>query len=95
MGILLTDKTNDEIINPPRPVFYEELDLLGFDRYWSYPRSREPLLWAIGRRYYYSYRQMKPCISGTHLLSTSFALLLIDATKPLKERTNAVRFSQQ
>jgi len=52
-GILLTDKTNDELINPPRPVFYEELDLLGFDRYWSYPRSREPLLWAIGRRYYY------------------------------------------
>ena len=53
-GILLTDKTNDEIINPPRPVFYEELDLLGFDRYWSYPKSREPLLWAIGRRYYFS-----------------------------------------
>ena len=52
-GILLTDKTNDEVIDSPRPVFYEELDLLGFDKYWSYPKSREPLLWAIRRRYYY------------------------------------------
>lgn len=51
-GVLLTDKTNDEI-NSPRPVFYEELDLLGFNNYWSYPKSREPLLWAIGRGYYY------------------------------------------
>ena len=52
-GVLLTDKTNDEVINPPRPVFYEELDLLGFNKYWDYPKSREPLLWAIRRRYYY------------------------------------------
>ena len=53
-GILLTDKIEDDkIINPPRPVFYEELDLLKFNNYWSYPKLREPLLWAIGRRYYY------------------------------------------
>lgn len=35
-----------------RPVFHEELDLLGFHR-WTYPRSKEPLLWAIGRDYYW------------------------------------------
>mgnify|MGYP001078839877 CR=1 FL=1 len=53
-GILLDDKINDkEEIIPPRPVFYEELDLLGFNKYWSYPKKKEPLLWAIGRRYYY------------------------------------------
>ena len=52
-GILLDDKINDkEEIVPPRPVFYEELDLLGFNKYWSYPKKKEPLLWAIGRRYY-------------------------------------------
>ena len=34
-------------------VFYEELDLLGFDKYWDYPKCRNPLLWAIGRRYFY------------------------------------------
>ena len=52
-GILFDDKINDkEEIVPPRPVFYEELDLLGFNKYWSYPKKKEPLLWAIGRRYY-------------------------------------------
>jgi len=50
-GIILTDK--DSVIRPPRPVFFEELDLLGFDKFWKYPKTEEPLLWAIGRNYYY------------------------------------------
>lgn len=40
-------------VSPPRPVFFEELDLLGFDEWMDYPKSEEPLLWAIGRNYYY------------------------------------------
>ena len=50
-GILLID---DEGITPPRPVLSEELDLLGFDKYWDYPKVKNPLLWAIGRKYYYN-----------------------------------------
>lgn len=34
-----------------RPVFHEELDLLDF--HWEYPRGADPLLWAVGREYYY------------------------------------------
>ena len=49
---LLVDTTHEDITSP-RPVFFEELDLLGFDKYWEYPKSEEPLLWSIGRRYYY------------------------------------------
>ncbi|MGB9791797.1 MAG: phosphoadenosine phosphosulfate reductase family protein, partial [Thermacetogeniaceae bacterium] len=53
-GFLLIDEREQAINGEIRPVFYEELDLLGFDRYWSYPRVEEPLLWAVGaRRYYY------------------------------------------
>lgn len=53
-GILLDDKASDEEeIVPPRPVFHEELDLLGFDNYWNYEKSKAPLLWSVGRRYYY------------------------------------------
>jgi len=37
-----------------RPVFYEELELLGFGEYWKYPKTNKPLLWAEGtRRYIY------------------------------------------
>lgn len=51
-GILLS--SGDDGISPPRPVFYEELDLLGFSNYWDYPKAVNPLLWAVGRRYYYN-----------------------------------------
>ncbi len=53
-GVLLVDavESSQEIV-PPRPVFYEELDLLGLNNYWHYPKCEEPLLWNIGRRYYY------------------------------------------
>jgi phosphoadenosine phosphosulfate reductase len=38
----------------PRPVFWEELDLLKLDKLgWIYPRCEEPLLWAINKQYWY------------------------------------------
>lgn len=53
-GFLLTDTKEDGVRGEIRPVFFEELDLLGFDQHWDYPRIEEPLLWAVGgRRYYY------------------------------------------
>lgn len=53
-GVLLTMSSNEEILNvAPRPVFFEELDLLGLDKFWKYPKSIEPLLWACDRRYFY------------------------------------------
>lgn len=53
-GIILTLNSDDEALNiAPRPVFYEELDLLGLNKYWKYPKSKEPLLWACERRYFY------------------------------------------
>ena len=46
-GVLLTMRSTDETLNvSPRPVFYEELDLLGLNKFWKYPKSKEPLLWA-------------------------------------------------
>lgn len=53
-GIIFDDKASEkDIIVPPRPVFYEELDLLGFNEFWKYPKSKEPLLWSKGRGYWY------------------------------------------
>lgn len=42
----------------PRPVFFEELNLLGMDKLsdgkaWKYPHCKEPLLWACNKQYYY------------------------------------------
>jgi len=52
-GILLNDPANAGINSEVRPVFYEELSLLGFDKVWQYPKCEQPLLWAVGRRYFY------------------------------------------
>jgi len=55
-GIQLMDGAESEVKGEVRPVFYEELDLLGMRAYWEYPACEEPLLWAISRKYYYKGR---------------------------------------
>lgn len=38
----------------PRPVFWEELDLLRLNELgWVYPQCKEPLLWAVNKQYWY------------------------------------------
>lgn len=44
-GVLLTMRSTEDTLNvPPRPVFFEELDLLGLNKFWKYPKSKEPPL---------------------------------------------------
>lgn len=46
--------TPDTLSVSPRPVFYEELDLLHLTDFgWKYPKVQEPLLWACNKQYYY------------------------------------------
>lgn len=54
-GVRLTMSSRGDALNvSPRPVFWEELDLLGLNTMgWIYPHVEEPLLWACDRRYFY------------------------------------------
>lgn len=54
-GVLLTSLvTKDTLSISPRPVFYEELNLLGLKELgWEYPECGEPLMWACNKEYYY------------------------------------------
>ena len=53
-GILLTLNAGQNTLTiPPRPVFHEELENLGIDKFWTFPHSAKPLMWACGRDYYY------------------------------------------
>lgn len=54
-GVLLHSHIVDGVLGiSPRPVFWEELDLLHLDSLgWQYPHSSEPLLWAINKQYWY------------------------------------------
>jgi len=38
----------------PRPVYYQELDILGFDKFWNYKKNDSyPYMWAEANNYYY------------------------------------------
>lgn len=54
-GVTLTMSSAGEALAiAPRPVFWEELDLLGLNHMgWTYPHTDAPLLWACDRRYFY------------------------------------------
>jgi phosphoadenosine phosphosulfate reductase len=49
---ILTNNSSETIIGEIRPVFHEELNLLGFNKWWNYPEGKEPLLWAKDQSYY-------------------------------------------
>lgn len=54
-GVKLSSLATAETLGvSPRPVFYEELNLLGLkDLGWKYPECQEPLLWACNKQYFY------------------------------------------
>lgn len=62
-GYILTTKVSG-VTKELRPVFHEELDLLGFKDYWSYTESDKPLLWAETRRYIYKGRLVAEAQGG-------------------------------
>jgi phosphoadenosine phosphosulfate reductase len=54
-GVLLHSRIVEGTLGTsPRPVFWEELDLLKLNILgWEYPHCHEPLLWAINKQYWY------------------------------------------
>lgn len=53
-GIILSDNLEEkDAIVPPRPVYVEELQMLGFDSKFKLPLENLPVCWAIDKRYYY------------------------------------------
>ncbi|MBR1645654.1 MAG: phosphoadenosine phosphosulfate reductase family protein [Selenomonadaceae bacterium] len=52
-GLLLTD-TEERMSKEPRPIYAEEMNILGFDSRWHYENQNEvPYLWAEAGNYFY------------------------------------------
>ena len=50
----------------PRPVYYKELDILGFDKYWKYDKNDSfPYMWAEANNYYYRGRLVAKIKGGS------------------------------
>lgn len=53
-GGYLLNSTPEKSSNEPRPVYYKELDILGFDKYWNYEKNDTyPYMWAESNNYFY------------------------------------------
>lgn len=81
-GLLLTTET-PLVSKEPRPVYYKELDILGFDRYWNYAKDDSaPYMWAEANAYYYRGRLVAKIKGGN--LYTAPELEIVSA--PTLER---------
>lgn len=75
-GVRLVNKVLPETLGvSPRPVFFEELDLLKLNELgWSYPHCKEPLLWACNKQYYYRGKLVFE-VKGANLFNAPTVLL--------------------
>lgn len=79
-GLLLTTEQS-KFSKEPRPVYYKELDTLGFDRYWNYPKDdHAPLMWAEANNYIYRGRTVARTKGGS--LYTAPELVILEDPEP-------------
>lgn len=79
-GLLLTTEQS-KFSKEPRPVYYRELDILGFDRYWNYPKDdHAPLMWAEANNYIYRGRTVARTRGGS--LYTAPELVILEEPEP-------------
>ena len=74
-GLLLTTEQS-KFSKEPRPVYYKELDILGFDRYWNYPKDdHAPLMWAEANNYIYRGRTVARTKGGSFYTAPELVIL--------------------
>ena len=65
----------------PRPVYYKELDILGFDKYWNYDKNDAyPYMWAEANNYWYRGKLVAKTKGGS--LYSAPELLIVEEPEP-------------
>jgi phosphoadenosine phosphosulfate reductase len=80
-GGLLLDSAPLNFSREPRPVYYQELDILGFDKHWNYAKNDAyPYMWAEANTYWYRGRKVAQTRGGS--LYTAPELVLLEDPEP-------------
>ena len=80
-GGLLLNSSPLQFSKEPRPVYYKELDILGFDQYWNYDRNDSyPYMWAEANNYFYRGRLVAKTKGGS--LYTAPELIVLEDPEP-------------
>lgn len=68
----------------PRPVYYKELDILGFDKYWNYEKNDSyPYMWAEANNYFYRGRKVAQTKGGS--CYTAPEITILEEPEPNKQ----------
>lgn len=88
-GGILLNSSPLKSSNEPRPVYYKELDLLGFDKFWKYDKNDTyPYLWSELNNYYYRGKLVAKVKGGS--VYSKPELLLIDEPEPNSQKLRYV-----
>lgn len=80
-GGLLLNSSPLSFSKEPRPVYYKELDILGFDQYWNYDKNDTyPYMWAEANKYYYRGRKVAQTKGGS--LYTAPEIVILEDPEP-------------
>lgn len=80
-GGLLLNSSPLQFSKEPRPVYYKELDILGFDKYWKYDQNDSyPYMWAEANNYFYRGRMVAKTKGGS--LYTAPEIIIVEEPEP-------------
>lgn len=80
-GGLLLNSSPLSFSKEPRPVYYKELDILGFDRHWNYAKNDSyPYMWAEANVYWYRGRKVAQTKGGS--VYTAPEIILLEDPEP-------------
>ncbi len=80
-GGLLLNSSPLKFSKEPRPVYFKELDILGFDKYWTYKKDESyPYMWAEANNYIYRGRTVAKAKGGS--VYTAPELILLEDPEP-------------
>lgn len=80
-GGLLLNTSPLAFSKEPRPVYYKELDILGFDQHWDYAKNDTyPYMWAEANNYFYRGRLVAKTKGGS--LYTAPELIILEDAEP-------------
>ena len=80
-GGIILNTTPLSFSNEPRPVYYKELDILGFDKYWTYEKNDAyPYMWAEANNYFYRGRKVAKTVGGS--FHRAPGVVILDEAEP-------------
>lgn len=83
-GGLLLNSSPLSFSKEPRPVYYKELDILGFDKYWNYEKNDTyPYIWAEANNYWYRGKLVAKTKGGS--LYSAPELIIVNEPEPNNE----------